>query len=298
MRTRPRPKPGPDQNPRAEPGLNRSLPFEKDNMDSALFPHSPPCDSPSFAVQSLVIKDWPTLLLAALILLKTRSRPTDQMLTLHTNFRSSCSGRLRIALNLKKIPCECVYVNLLKGEHRSESYKTLNPSQSVPALVIPSKDHESFSIGQSVAALEYLEEAYPETLKLLPPPSDPVARAAIRSLVQIIASDIQPLTNMRIVRRVGDSGADANTWARDFTAVGLAAYESAVTETAGKYSYGDKISIADCCLIPAVWGAQFYDVDMRPFSKVIGIYERLMVEPAVLKAHWRNQEDTPEELKN
>lgn len=223
--------------------------------------------------------------------------PTDQKLILYTYFRSSCSARLRIALNLKNISYDCVYVNLAKDEHRSESHKTLNPSQSVPALVIPDSGHTSFSIGQSIAALEYLEDVYPNTLMLLPPPSDPFARAAIRSSVQIIASDIQPLTTSRALRRVGESGADPNTWTRHFMALGLAAYESAIAKTAGNFSYGDEISLADCCLVPAVWGAQRYDVDMKPFLKIMEIYQRLMEEPAVQKAHWRAQEDTPEEFR-
>jgi maleylacetoacetate isomerase len=230
------------------------------------------------------------------------SPTTSPKLTLHTFYRSSCCARLRIALNHKQIPFSCVYVDLNRDEHHSESHKKLNPSQSVPVLIVSSKedrDHESsFSVGQSVAALEYLEEAYPETPTLFPAPSgDPVARAAIRSLVQIIVSDIQPVTSTRTLKRVKESGADANAWARAFTNVGFAAYESAVSKTAGKYSYGDEISIADCCLVPAVWGAQRFDIDMKPFPKLGEIYARLMEEPAVQKAHWRNQEDTPEEFR-
>ncbi len=210
----------------------------------------------------------------------------------------SSAARLRIALNLKKIPHEYVYVDLLKDEHHSASYKKLNPSQSVPALVVPTgKDDESFCIGQSVAALEYLEEAYPDTPRLLPSISNFAARAAVRSLVQIIASDMQPLINLHIIRRIGKLGADADAWGRDLTTAGLSKYEAAIADTAGKYSYGDEMSIADCCIVPVVWGAQHYGVDTTPFTKTMQVYGRMMEEPAVEKAHWRNQEDTPEEFK-
>jgi maleylacetoacetate isomerase len=235
------------------------------------------------------------------------STSTAPKLTLHTYFRSSCSARLRIALNLKSIPYESIYVNLLKDEQQTETYKKLNPSASVPALVIPASDsatqHTStFAIGQSIAALEYLEEAYPNaTPRLLPPISEPGGRAAVRSLVQIIASDVQPLTNMRVMRRVSaQAGGDqeaASKWARELMMQGFEAFEAAVGKSGGKYCVGDEMTLADVVLVPAVWGAERYGVEIGRYPKIKEVYERMLQEPAVQKAHWKNQEDTPQELR-
>src|SRR5690242_7035917 len=108
--------------------------------------------------------------------------------TLHTYFRSSSSGRLRIALNLKAIPYSPVFVNLGTNEQKTPAYLALNPGGTVPLLV-----HAGNSIGQSSAALEYLEEAFPDAPALLPPASDPAGRAFVRELVALVVADMQPV---------------------------------------------------------------------------------------------------------
>lgn len=217
--------------------------------------------------------------------------------TLHSYFRSSCSARLRIALNVKSIDYEIIPVNLVKNEHVSDDHLKLNPSGSVPLLVCKKAKTEGFKIGQSVAALEYLEEVHPDT-PLLPPASDPEDRAMVRTLVNIVAADIQPATNLRIMRRVRELGGNAEDWNCELMTAGLKAYEAVVSKTAGKYSVGDQLTIADACLMPAVWNAERFKVDVSAFPTVSRIVEELKEHPAVKKASYFNQPDTPDELRS
>jgi maleylacetoacetate isomerase len=222
----------------------------------------------------------------------------DPEFLLHTYFRSSCSARLRIALELKHIYYTCNYVNLLKNEQSSDVYDAINPSHLVPSLQPLSGPDTGDIITQSIAALEYLEERYPSQFPLLPPKSSPSARAYVRALIGIIACDIQPVTNLRILTRIGSLGGDKVSWAKDLMAEGLRAYERLVAKKAGRFSYGDAITMADVCLVPAVWGALRFRVQMEEFPVVSRIYREMSKEEAVVKAHWKNQADTPSELRN
>jgi len=224
------------------------------------------------------------------------SPPQDapQQITLFTYFRSSCSARLRIALNYKSLPYTPVYINIKDGAHLDASYAALNPSRTVPVLVVPHPAAPSTIITQSLAALDYLEEAYPAAAPLLPPPSDLAGRAVVRTLAHIIALDTQPPTNMRVLKRFG---ADAPLYARDVMAASLAAYEAAAAPVSGFYSYGNAVTIADVCLVPAVWNAERYGVDLTPFPTVRKIVEHTRLHVAFRRAYWRHQEDCPDEFK-
>ncbi|KAF9874174.1 maleylacetoacetate isomerase [Colletotrichum karsti] len=213
--------------------------------------------------------------------------------TLYSYFRSSCSARLRIALNLKSIPYDTVPINLLKDEHLSSDHRALNPSATVPLLVNRSDD--DFKVTQSVAALEYLEEAHPDSNPLLP--KDPKTRAAVRSLVNIICCDTQPVTNMRIMRRVRALGGNAEQWNCELMTDGLAAYEAVAKQWAGKCSVGDEMTMADACLLPAYWNAERFGVDLSKYPTIGKVVEHLKDHPAVVKAHYFNQPDTPAELR-
>lgn len=175
---------------------------------------------------------------------------------LYTYFRSSCSGRVRIALNLKNIPYDSKPVNVVKGEHKSEEYHAVNPLGFVPALQIQSNSGAGTIITQSLAILEYLEDQHPNDSPLLPPQSDIAGRAHVRALSSLIACDVQPVTNERILKRVASmqSGED-KVWAKWLMDDGFEAYEKLASTTAGKFSYGDSITMADVCLVPAVWRA-------------------------------------------
>ena len=221
---------------------------------------------------------------------------SDPKITLHTYFRSSCSGRLRIALALKHIDVQQIPINLLQKEQLSDTFKSLNASQSVPVLTDSSA--RDFPIGQSIAALEYLEEAYPDREQLLPPLSEPIARAKVRVLMNIIACDTQPVTNLRLVEEIRSLGADLTEWMRANIRRGLESYEMTLAHTAGKYSVGDKITLADVCLVPAVWGAERYGVDMSSMPHLTRVYSAMSQVEAVWLAHWKNQPDTPADLRN
>ncbi|OJJ45493.1 hypothetical protein ASPZODRAFT_134164 [Penicilliopsis zonata CBS 506.65] len=216
-------------------------------------------------------------------------------ITLYTYFRSSCSARLRIALALKSLPYTSLPVNLLKDEQNSPSHLAINPSGTVPALVIenPGRD-DAVVITQSLAALEYLDEVSP-SVKLLPDNAE--ERALVRTLVGIISCDVQPVTNLRILKRVAPLGMDRSQWSKDLIQEGFRAYETLVSKSAGLFSVGDRITLADVCLIPAVWGAERVGVDLDEFPTVKAIAERLEKEDAVKQGHWRTQEDTPAEFK-
>lgn len=215
--------------------------------------------------------------------------------TLYTYFRSSCSARLRIALHLKNIPFDSVFVNLLRDEQSSPTHLAVNPSGTVPALVIP-RTSGPLTITQSLAALEYLDEAFPDTGPALLP-SHPEPRALVRTLAAIIACDVQPVTNLRILKRVAPLGADRAAWSKELIEDGLRAYEAIVSRSAGRFSVGDQITLADICLVPAAWGAERVNVDLAGFPVTNRIVQNLEKEDAVRKGHWRTQEDTPAEFR-
>jgi maleylacetoacetate isomerase len=215
---------------------------------------------------------------------------------LYTYFRSSCSARVRIAANHKGIPLDFVFVNLLKGEQKSDEYSEVNTSQSLPTLLVTAENGETISIEQSVAILEFLEETRPELSPLLP--SNSKDRAFVRQLVQIVACDIQPVTNLKVLSRVRQAGIDGEEWQRDFMAAGLRAYEkTAVRYGHGKFSIGDAITMADVVLAPAVDGALRFNVDMDEFPRVKQIYEATQQLPAFRAGSWRSQPDTPEQFR-
>ncbi|PVH69677.1 Maleylacetoacetate isomerase [Cadophora sp. DSE1049] len=227
-------------------------------------------------------------------------------LHLHTYFRSSCSARVRTALHLKGLSSSVTYtyIPLLTSAQLSPSYTSLNPSASVPTLTLTTSN-EKIVIRQSVAILEFLEEYFssPDIIRLLPPVSDPVGRARVRELVNIVACDVQPVTNLRVLKKVKtiageDKGDQAmKEWAKDFMGKGLEAYDRVAEGYAGEYSVGDEVSMADVCLAPAVEGAVRYGVDVERLKTVWRVYNAVKVLDAFKQGDWRHQEDTPEEFR-
>lgn len=207
-------------------------------------------------------------------------------------FRSSCSGRVRIALFFKGIDFHYIPINIKDGFHLAEDYARLNPSKTVPTLFIT--DNPS-PITQSVAALEYLEEAYPTTPALLP--QDSFSKAQVRSLVQIITADVQPVTNLRILKKVSSHEYDPAKWSREYHAAGFEAFETIVATTAGKYAFGDEITLADICLAPAVWNAERWGLDLSPYPTVRRVYANASQHEAFRRGHWKQQIDCPETLR-
>ncbi|KAB5575311.1 glutathione S-transferase [Coniochaeta sp. 2T2.1] len=221
-------------------------------------------------------------------------------LVLYTYFRSSCAARVRTAAALKGIPLRFEYVNLLNGDQTSPLYTSgLNPSATVPTLVANCPDGRHL-IRQSIAILEYFEEAYPapKYTPLLPPANQPLRRAAVRDLVNILCVDIQPKTNLSVIKHLENKyGIAPLGWNQEQMLLGLKAYEALLKETTGKYSVGNEITLADVCLAPAIESALRWQVDLTHTPEIVRVYNNIKGLPAFVEADWRHQADTPANLK-
>jgi maleylpyruvate isomerase len=183
---------------------------------------------------------------------------------------SSASYRVRIALALKKLPYESVVKNLRAGEHRQAEYLNINLQGFVPALGLD----DGAVLGQSMAIIEYLDEIHPQPPLL---PRAPIARARVRALSQAIACDIHPLNNLRVLRYLEEQlGQDKNTrdtWYRHWVRVGFDALERWLardTDT-GRFCHGDSPTLADICLVPQVFNARRFSVDLNPYPRILAI---------------------------
>ncbi len=209
---------------------------------------------------------------------------------LYGYFRSSTAYRLRIALHWKGLPWEGRAVSLPKGEHRADAYMALNPQGALPALV----EEGQPALAQSLALLDYLEETHPAPPLL---PQGARERAMVRSLCQVVACDIHPVTNLRVLKelrgRWGLSEADSVEWYRHWTAEGLRSFEAtlAMQGRHGAFCWGDAVTQADVCLVPAVFNARRYEVDLAPYPMLTAIADRAAALPAFAAAHPSRQPD-------
>jgi maleylpyruvate isomerase len=214
------------------------------------------------------------------------------MMKLYTYFRSSAAYRVRIALNLKGVDYEALPVHLLRngGEQLTDAYRAINPSALLPTL-----DDDGAVIGQSLAIIEYLEETRPQVPLL---PVDPADRARVRSLALTVAADTHPLGNLRVLKYLKH---DLNVseevkleWQRHWLRTGMATLETILSGDArtGRYCHGDTPTLADCCLVPQVFGAQRFGVDLAPYPTVMRIHEACAGLPAFHQAHPSQQPDT------
>lgn len=213
------------------------------------------------------------------------------MLKLYTYFRSSAAYRVRIALNLKCLSYQSIPVHLLKsgGEHLKDSYRAINPGAMLPSL----QDGDAI-VTQSLAILEYLEEVCPHIALL---PGDALGRARVRSLALIVACDIHPINNLRVLKylsRTLQLSEEARAeWYRHWVQEGLGIIETHLardTQT-GIFCHGDTPTLADCCLIPQVFNAQRFKVDISAYPTIEGIHDRCAELPAFIKAHPEQQPD-------
>jgi len=219
----------------------------------------------------------------------------DNELTLYVWYRSSCAARVRLALAHKQISYRPIGVNYHDKQHHGDEYAKMNPSKSVPTLVVQAAGRNPEYIAQSLAAIEYLEEAYPDAPTLLPPKHDLLQRAKVRSLAHIIALDLQPVTNSRVVERLRDIGTDHLAWSQYFEVRAMGAYENSIRESAGKYSVGDNVTMADICLAPAVWNCENHGVTLDHFPTVQRVYRNLMDLDVFKKGQYNAQPDCPGE---
>jgi len=186
--------------------------------------------------------------------------------------RSSASYRVRIALNLKALKPEIALVNFRTQEQRSPEYRAIAPSGLVPALV----DDDGTAVSQSIAIIRYLDRKHP-TPRLIP--EAPAAEALVMEVALAIACDIHPLNNLRVLEYLGEQlGLDEsarNAWYAHWVITGFVGLEARLQECAGDYCVGDNVSLADVCLVPQVFNARRYKVDISRFPTIIAIDERL-----------------------
>jgi maleylacetoacetate isomerase/maleylpyruvate isomerase len=201
---------------------------------------------------------------------------------LHTYFRSSASFRVRIALELKGLAYEYLPVHLVKGEHRKPGYAEVSPSMLVPTLVTDAGE----TLGQSLAIIEYLDETHPQPPLL---PQDALGRARVRALSQLIACEIHPLNNLRVLKYLThelkvDEETKAN-WYRHWVREGLLAFERELARLPkGTYCYGDTPTMADCCLVPQVFNGRRFNTDYSGLDRTMAAFDACMRHPAFQKA--------------
>jgi maleylacetoacetate isomerase len=214
-------------------------------------------------------------------------------LRLYAYWRSSASYRVRIALHLKGLDHELTAVHLVRdgGEQHGLAYREVNPQGLVPVL-----QHGERTIRQSVAILEYLEEVFPDPPLL---PIAPADRARVRGLAQLIACDVHPLGNLRVLQQLehefGATQTQREAWNRHWMALGLAAFEALLhgDPSTGAFCHGDTPTMADCILIPQIYNARRFGLDLEPYPTLRRIEAHCQALSAFRKAAPEVQPDAP-----
>ena len=207
---------------------------------------------------------------------------------LYTYFRSSAAFRVRIALNLKGLAYAPQFVHLAKGEHRKPDYAEVNAQALVPTLVLD----DGTRLNQSLAIIEYLDEKHPQ-----PPlvPSNPLERARVRALSLLVACEIHPLNNLRVLqhlkRQLGQNEEQVNSWYRHWVADGLQKFEAELKNGAGRFCHGDAPTMADCCLVPQIFNAKRFQCDLAPYPATLRAFEACMKLEAFDRAQPSRQPD-------
>jgi maleylpyruvate isomerase len=212
-------------------------------------------------------------------------------IVLHNYFRSSASYRARIALELKGLEYGYAAHHLRRGEHQREEFLSVNPQGLVPALVWS----DGTMVAQSMAIIEFLDEMVPEPPLL---PADPQGRARVRMLSQMIACDIHPLNNLRVLNalegRFGASESAISSWVAHWVHETFKPLEKMLSEDAatGTFCHGEQPGMADICIAAQMANNARFGVDMTPYPTIRRIHEACMALPAFTKAAPQNQPDT------
>lgn len=210
---------------------------------------------------------------------------------LYNYYRSSAAYRVRIALNLKGITWQHVGVHLLKAQHRAPDYLKLNPAGLVPTLV----GDDGAVLTQSLAIMEYLDELMPDSTPLLP--KGAVDRAHVRALALSLACDVHPLNNVRVLNyltnELGVTTDQKNAWIAHWISLGLEAFEQTLTQSnmSGQFCFDDMPTLADAVLLPQVFSARRFNVDMAKYPRIVAIDALCSTLPAFISANPKNQPD-------
>jgi len=219
---------------------------------------------------------------------------------LYSYFRSSSAYRVRIALELKSIAYEYLPVHLIHngGEQNLENYSQLNPMNQVPTLVVKKENDKPKTITQSMAIIQFIESYKPTPPLVL---KDNFTNAKITEVCEIINSGIQPIQNLKVMQTLAHNfkatDLQKKQWSHDVIQRGFIALEKKLQKTKGLYSFGDQITYADLFLIPQIYNAHRFDVDMTPFKSLKDINHEALKLEAFQKAAPHTQPDTPEELR-
>ena len=208
---------------------------------------------------------------------------------LYGYWRSSAAYRVRIALNLKGLVVEEEYIHLQRNDQRSDDYLALNPQGLVPTLI-----HGDVRLSQSLAILEYLDEIHPKPALL---PADPPGRARVRQLAQVVACDIHPVDNLKVLKfltgEMGVTDEGRLTWYRHWVEQGFEGLEGLLANhvATGKFCHGDQPGLADLCLVPQLYNARRFDVDLSSYPTLLRINQACSDLPAFAKATPERQAD-------
>jgi maleylacetoacetate isomerase/maleylpyruvate isomerase len=209
------------------------------------------------------------------------------VLKLHSAWRASAPYRVRIGLNLKGVAYKVAPVDLVAGQQKSEAYHAVNAQDLVPSLIL----EDGRVLTQSLSILEWLEETQPGPALL---PADAFDRQVVRAMAFIVACDIHPVNNLRILKALAGLGVEEparNSWARRWISEGFAALEPMIARHGAGYAFGDTPTLADACLVPQVYNAARFAVDLTPFPAIAAAAARAGEHPAIAAAHPNLQPD-------
>ena len=212
-------------------------------------------------------------------------------IVLYSYWRSSCTWRIRIAMNIKGIKYEIKTVHLVKNEQSSDEFLAKNPIGRVPLLEFTLRDGDNVtnhSIAESTAILEFLEEVFPDTSLY---PSNLVDKAKVRMICSEVASNIQPIQNLTVLNKLEELGCNKLEWAKYWIEKGLSALELIISETKGKYSFGDNITLADAFLIPQLYNARRFNINIDDYPNIANIEKNVQEIEAFINASPDKQPD-------